>query len=461
MSWFKCFKRLELWGPDNLQPTNFSNKPTADHVCAFSMAPTLLFRKLLPVLVLNGLLLPAQAEPNWPAWRGPSDNGSTGQGTYPVQCDLSNALWAAPLPGKGCSTPVIWDQHIFLTAPSNGRDAVLACDWDGKRLWLTTLGMESPGTHRNGSGSNPSPAVDANAVYVRFKSGTLAALSLQGKVLWQTNLVEGFGPDKLYWDQGTSPLLTRTDVIVARMHAGDSWLAGFDKVTGQIHWKIPRNYETAVEGDNAYTTPVLIRERGKQAILVWGAHHLTAHDANSGQLLWSCGDFNPQAVPNWPSVASPVVSGDIAVVACGRSDRGQPRLYGIKLGGSGDLTASNRLWKREDTGTFVPTPAEYHGRIYLLRDRGELECLDPATGKTVWKDAFPRASHNYYASPLVAGDHLYAAREDGALFVAAIKDKFELLAEAKLAEQIIASPVAVSDRLFIRGEHHLFCFASH
>jgi outer membrane protein assembly factor BamB len=155
-----------------------------------------------------------------------------------------------------------------------------------------------------------------------------------------------------------------------------------------------------------------------------------------------------------------VVARDVAVVACGRADRGQPRLYGIKLGGSGDVTTTHQLWKREDTGTFVPTPAEYKSRIYLLRDRGEVECSDPFTGNTLWKDAFPKASSNYYASPLIAGDNLYAAREDGVIFVARIHPKFELAAENKMNERTVASPVAVSDRIFIRGEHHLFCFTA-
>jgi hypothetical protein len=415
--------------------------------------------KALPIVALGLSCVSAHADPDWPAWRGPVSNGATGQGAYPVKLDPTNATWTATLPGKGCSTPVIWNKRIILTAPTNGLDAVLAFGWDGKPLWVTSFGPESPGSHRNGSGSNPSPVTDGKSVFVRFKSGTLAALDLSGIIVWHTNLTEAFGPDQLYWDQGTSPDLTRNDVVVARMHGGDSWLAGFDKVTGKLHWKVARNFQTPVEGDHAYSTPLVIEQHGKQVILVWGAQHLTGHDATDGSLLWSCGDFNPQAVANWPAVASPVVAGDIAIVACGRADRGQPRLYGVKLGGSGDVTLSHRVWKREDTGTFVPTPAEYHTHVYLLRDRGEVECLDPLTGKTQWQGAFPKASPNYYASPLVAGDSLYAIREDGAIFVARIKDKFEVVSESRLGEHVIASPVAISDRLFIRGERHLFCFA--
>lgn len=399
----------------------------------------------------------AEGEDNWPRWHGPRDNGSAAQGNYPVKWDSTNVLWKAPLPGKGCSTPVVWARRIFLTAPTNGLDAALAFDWAGKPLWQRTFGEELPGKNRNGSGSNPSPATDGKGIFVYFKSGTLAALEPDGSVRWQTNLVDAFGPINLFWDLGTSPVLTEKAVVIARMHHGDSWLAAFDKATGMLQWKVPRNYETPVEGDNSYTTPIVIRQYDKEAVLLYGAEHVTVHGASDGQLLWSCGDFNPRAMGYWPTVASPITAGDVVVVAAGRSDRNQPRLYGIKLGGEGDVTAKNLAWKREDTGTFVPTPAEYKGRIYLLRDHGEIECLEPATGQTLWKDAFPKTSANYYASPAIAAGKLYAARDDGTVFVAQVEDKFQLLEENKLRERVIASPVPVSNRLLIRGEQHLFC----
>jgi len=283
----------------------------------------------LGLLFILATAFGATAEPaNWPRWRGPGDNGSIARGTYPAKWDTTNILWKVPVPGKGCSTPIVWDKRIFLTAPSNGLDTVLAFDWSGKPLWQTTLGPEEAGKHRNGSGSNPSPATDGSAVFAYFKSGMLAALDLDGAVRWQTNLVTGFGPDTLYWDQGTSPVLTRQYVVIARMHHGESWLAAFDKATGLMRWKVPRDYETPVEGDHAYTSPIVIEQQGKEAILVWGAEHVTAY-ANTGKLLWFCGGFNPDKVANWPAVASPVVAGHVVVVASGRADRSKPRIYGV------------------------------------------------------------------------------------------------------------------------------------
>jgi outer membrane protein assembly factor BamB len=152
-------------------------------------------------------------------------------------------------------------------------------------------------------------------------------------------------------------------------------------------------------------------------------------------------------------VASPVVVGDMAVVPYARGDR----LHGIKLGGSGDVTATHRIWRRDDSGAFVPTPAEYKGRVYVLRDKGEVDCVNPATGQSFWTDALPKTKDKYYASPLVADGKLYAAREDGVVFVARIEGKFEVLSENDMGEQMIGSPVPVSNRLLLRGVNHFFC----
>lgn len=407
---------------------------------------------------------PARAETKaapaaeWPRWRGPDDRGSVGAGPFPDRLSPETTSWKTPLPGKGCSTPIVWRDRIILTAPIEGRDAVLAFDRRGQPLWKTPLGEENPGKHRNGSGSNPSPSTDGERAFVHFKSGTLAALSPEGRVLWQTNIVEAYGRDTLYWDHGTSPVVVDSQVVMARMHHGSSWIAAFDAATGALRWKVDRNYETPTEGDHGYTTPLVIRHQGRKAILLWGAQHVTVHDPADGRTLWSCGGFNPQNKSFWPAVASPVVVGDFAIVPFGRADRTEPRLHGIRLGGSGDVTATHRAWMRDDIGTFVPTPAANATHAFILRDRGEIEAIDPASGKSQWKDAFPRASANFYASPLVAGDLLYAIREDGRAFVANVADGFRLVSETDLGERVIASPVAVGREILVRGEKHLHCF---
>ena len=158
--------------------------------------------------------------------------------------------------------------------PGRGPHALDRCRLDlvlGQRgtrysgLGANTASCQAVGS---GSGSNASPVTDGHAVFVFFKSGTFAAVELNGVVRWQTDLVERFGKDTLFWDHGTSPVLTEKYVIMARMHQGESWLAAFDKVSGEMAWKVARNYTTPVECDHGYTTPLVIRHGGKEAILV-------------------------------------------------------------------------------------------------------------------------------------------------------------------------------------------------
>jgi outer membrane protein assembly factor BamB len=417
--------------------------------------------QLIPIFLsaLLGLTWTAHADGNWPHWRGPNANGSVTSGDYPMKWNAGNVAWKVALPGKGTSTPIVQQDRIYVTSPAEGQDALLAFDFTGRSVWQVKLGREDQPKHRTlASSGNASPVSDGKGVFVYFKSGHFAAVEFNGAVRWKINLVERFGRDDLFWDQGSSPVVTDQHVIMARMHGGESWIAAFDKATGELRWKQPRNYEVPTENNNGYTTPVLFANAGKKALLVWGADHLTAHDAANGRVLWSCGGFNPQGTGYWPAIATPAIAGNFVVVPVGRDDRsGQARMHGIRLDGMGDVTATHRTWKREDLGVFVTSPTVYKGRVYLLRHKGQVVCLDPASGKTVWTGSFPEHRAPYYSSPVIASGVLYAAREDGTVFTARVEEKFELLGENPMGERVIASPVPASNRLLIRGDKHLFC----
>ncbi len=391
---------------------------------------------------------------NWPAWRGEDATGSTTNGNYPSELNQKkNLLWKAPLPDKGCSTPVVWEDSVFLTSPISGEDSVLSFSIAGEKNWQTKIGPERKGRHLNGSGSNPSVVTDGKNLYALFKSGNLACLDFDGKIIWKKDL-SSYGKDTLYWDFGTSPILTSNHLIVALMRKGNSWLLAFDPKTGSVAWEKERNYKTPPECDHSYATPTLIEHKGQEAILVWGAERLSAHSAKDGEMHWVSTGFNPKQKKNWVVVGSQVVVGDIAIVPYGRGTH----MKGVRMGGTGDITESNLLWTRTDTGCFVPSPAVAHGKVYVLRDRGEVHCIDPKTGKSHWEDAFPRASSSYYGSPTVAGKKLYAPREDGVILIADISKSFKFLGEFDMGERVIASPVPVNDKILIRGEKNLLCF---
>ena len=223
--------------------------------------------------------------------------------------------------------------------------------------------------------------------------------------------------------------------------------------TGELAWKAARNYKTPRECDHSYATPLVTRQGGREALLVWGAERLTAHDAADGKILWSCAGFNPQKRGNWVVVSSFVKVGDMAVVPYGRGSK----LAGIKLDGKGDVTASHRAWET-GASSFVPTPAAHGGRVYTVRDRGRGAVHEPEKrARRSGRGSFPRNRASYYSSPSIGDGKIYSAREDGTVFVAKIDGGFKLLSENNMGERIIASPVPVNSKLLLRGEKHLFC----
>jgi len=411
---------------------------------------------LLAVAVLTGALT---AE-NWPAWRGPSGNGAA-PGKLPPLDLAEKLLWKAELPGRGCSTPIVWENRVYVTSPVGDQDGILGFDSAGKELWRKTFGPLTPGRgQRVGSSANSSPVTNGEIVVGYFKSGTVACVDLEGNPLWQINLQKRYGKDGLWWDQGTSPVFAAGRVVIAVMQTdGESYLVSLDPKTGKEVWKTPRKYQTGEESGDAYSTPSVVKADGLEMIVNWGADHLTAHDAANGKLLWECGGFNPKRAGKQRVIASAVVEGKLAVVPFNRGDS----LAVIRLDGRGDVSESHWVWRDDEVGSDAVSPVFSDGKVYVLKDggpkRGRLTCLDAKSGKHLWETKLPKAAQVYYASPIIVGDRFFCVREDGMVISGQIKDAG--LTDVKthpLEEGVIASPVCVDGRLYVRSEKHLFCF---
>lgn len=409
------------------------------------------------LLVVICMVQVACAEENWPCWRGPLGTGVAADGEYPIKFSAENGLaWKTKLPGRGSSTPAVWGERIFVTCEIDGQDGVICCGLDGKEQWRRQFGQLREGKKAKvSSGANPSPVTDGEHVVVYFKSGTVASLTVDGRENWEVNLHDKYGADTLWWDLGTSPVIAGGRAVVAVLHEGESYLIAFDLASGGVAWKQRREYENEPESDQAYTTPQVVQVEGKEMIVTWGADHLTGHDAATGQLLWEAGDFNPDNKGYWRVIASAAIDNGLAIVPYGRGEY----LAGVRIDGSGDVTKSHREWTKQGRGlgTDVPTPAVANGKAYLLSDTGQITCRDMQSGEEIWSAELPRNRNKYYASPVLAGDKLYCAREDGTVFVGNVGDNgFKQLAANEMGEWVIATPVPIRGGLLIRGEEHLF-----
>jgi outer membrane protein assembly factor BamB len=415
---------------------------------------------------------------NWPQFRGPGSQGISEEKGLPTQwSDTKNVQWKTPIPGSGHSSPIVWDNKIFLTtsiegavvpghkAPKHmianqefthpdwvGSDhaytfKVLCIDADkGKVLWERTPydGPVFDYRHRRNTYASPTPVTDGEYVYAFFGSEGLYCYDFSGKLVWKGNLG---GIPQLGMGPGSSPVLYQNLVIVTcDLDAGEgSYITALDKRTGKEVWRAARNNHAS------WATPVVVTTGKRTELVVNGAETVVSYDPANGNELWKCKGVQSHAIP------SPVVSGDIVVVSAGSQSK---HAMAIRLGGSGDITdTASIMWKYEKGTAYVPSPILYGNYVYLMTDAGVLTCLEVATGKVQYESRVPVPA-SFKASPVAFDGKILLTSEDGDTFVIAAGPKFEALGTNSLGEPVFASPAISRGRVFIRGDKNLYCIAA-
>jgi len=402
----------------------------------------------------------AHAE-NWPQWRGPHFNGSSGETDLPTTFSPDdNVTWKATLPGLGASTPIVWGDCVFVTAQvPHSRDLWALCldRGDGSVRWRKPMGRGF-GNKQGNTGASPSAITDGKTVWFYFGTGELVAFDFGGNERWRRNIAKDHGPFDLLWAYGSTGLLYEGVLHIPVIHGpmrgqtkpgGIGFLLGVDPATGKDLWKQARPSEAERECVQAYTTPIPFEVGDRKRILLIGADHATAHEAASGKEVWRSPTYNPAKDPNFRAVVSPVVIGG-KVLVC--APRGGQRFYAAEVGKEG------WVWTKREHAPDVCTPLLYEGRVYVLvGDHRMIFCMDPATGKTLWKGDLGGKT-KYQASPTGADGKIYCINMKGEAVVLAAGDAFKVLHRAEMGGGDCRASIAVSDgQLFVRTDARVYC----
>lgn len=391
---------------------------------------------------------------NWPQWRGPEHNGVSPESGLPSHWSAtSNVVWKVALPETSGSTPIIWDDHVFLNVADGKNLSLWAISrTDGTILWQRLLDDRNE-DKRKGNMSSPSPVTDGKSVWVMTGTGVLTAFDFQGNQLWQRELQQEYGKFGILHGYSSSPLLAGNTLYVQVLHGfhtdDPSYVLGIDAATGKNRWRVERPTDAPKEAPDAYTTPALLALDGQRVLVVSGADYVTGHDLDSGREIWRVGGLNPTNNPIQRIVSSPVVYGDMIYAP----SRVRPLLA---LSASGGANKQPELVWSMDRGPDVPSPIVDGHHVYLLTDKGILWCLDATTGDVVWGPERV-SSAIYSASPLLADGKLYVTSEQGLTTVIKAGNQFEILAENSIPEYTLASLATASSQLFLRTAEHLYC----
>jgi outer membrane protein assembly factor BamB len=393
---------------------------------------------------------PLLADKNWPEFRGPRGNGfSDSQGLPTTWSSTEHVRWKTDLRGKAWSSPVVWDDQIWVTtAPKDGKELFALCLdlYTGKiEKDIKVFSIENPQfCIEKNSYASPTPAIEAGRVYVHFGAhGTACIDTKTGEILWTRQDLEcnhHRGP-------ASSPVLWR-DLLILTFDGFDvQYLVAVDKKTGKNVWKTDRNL--SYKSDNgdikkAYSTPTVIEVAGKPLLVSPSAEASVAYNPADGKEVWRVrsGGMNASSRPIFGN----------GLVYMSAPDGGF-QMFAVKPDGNGDVTGSNVVWKQ---AKGIPKHASHilvGELLFMASEQGIISCLNAMTGESLWQE---RVGGVYTASPLHADGRIYFFSEDGKTPVIAASKEFKLLATNELPDGFMASPAVTGKSLILRTKTAIY-----
>jgi len=394
-----------------------------------------------------------------------------------------NILWKTPIPGLGHSSPIVWEDRVFVAtairtagvAPlrvglygsgdpadddTEQRWTVLALEKrSGKGVWERTAhrGLPRSRRHPKASHANTTLATDGKRLVACFGSEGLYVYDLLGQLLWKKDLgAFDSGPQgtELQWGYSSSPLLFSDRVVVQVDQKKGSFIAAFGLEDGGELWRIPRD-EVSVQ---SWATPTLVETEGRTQVVCNGWPYIASYDVATGKELWrlkSAGDI---------PVPTPVFAQGLIFVT--NAHGGRAPLYAVRPEASGDISlAEGRsanagvAWSEPRNGAYLQTPLVYEDLLYSCSDSGVLKVFDAVSGRLQYVQRLGAGAGGFSASPIAAGGRIYVTSEEGETFVLKAGPRYELLSTNRLGETVLATGALSENVLYYRTRHHLVAVA--
>ncbi len=443
--------------------------------------------KLRIFLLLVFLFIPTFAQKqikkdNWPSFRGQNAAGIADNQNLPEAWDGEKGTaikWKARIPGLAHSSPVVWEDKVFVTSAISSKDKATfkpglygagdASDdksvhqWKvfcldkktGKTVWdkVAYEGVPLEKRHIKSTYASSSPATDGRYVVAFFGSQGLYAFDMKGKQVWKKDLgrldVGAYDLPEYEWGTASSPIIYKDLVIVQCDTSKEDFLMAVNIKTGETVWKTDRTELPS------WATPTVFQGKARTELITNAPNFIRGNDPETGKELWKLGDSSNITAP------TPIFSGDLIVVASGR--RPTAPVYVIRAGASGDITlpkdktSSQQIaWSRQKTGSYMPTPLIYQGLLYVLKNEGIFTCFDLASGEEKYQQRIPHQGSGFSGSPVASDGKIYLPSEDGDIFIVKAGDKFELLGKNSIGQLLMATPAISGGMMFVRGEKDLF-----
>jgi outer membrane protein assembly factor BamB len=416
----------------------------------------------LIVLMINPVHSFAQ-DTNWTHFRGTNLNGIASTVNIPLKWDDSTMKWKTVIHGKGYSSPVVYNNQIWVTtATPDGKELYAVCtDFESGKILFDIKVFTPPevsGKHPINTYASPTPCIEKGFVYVNYGSlGTACIRTTDGTVVWsltdlKCNHVQG---------PGSSPIIYKNLLILHYEGTDVRFIIALDKATGKQVWKTERPvkpYEAMAEiGRKAYITPIIVNVKGADLLISNGSAVCCAYDPLTGEELWRVIRGAESTVP------MPIAENGIVYFYCGYMvDAEAPNfteMLAVNPDGKGDITATNVLWKKRDNQnqTQMLTPLIRDGLIYTINTKNFMQCIDAKTGSEIWTE---RQSANFNSSPVYAGGNIWFFSVKGDVIAVKAGRKYEVVTQNRMDSGIWGTPAFLRNSVILRTEGYLYRFGN-
>jgi outer membrane protein assembly factor BamB len=380
---------------------------------------------------VNSLSSPATATPATDGERVYVYFGSFGLICYNF---VGKQLWTVPLPipktthGMGTS-PIVSGELVILNNDDQNDPNIMAVDRrSGKMIWK----QPQPILSKTGQACHSTPVVWQNQLIMYRRGEIVAFNSENGERVWWFVSLTG----------GTSTPVIGNDILFV----GTYTLLGDPK----LHIKLP-DYNTIVNEHDKNGDLLISKEEFPENLTFVNRPEMREGDGQTQfKKVFTRFDSNKDNFldsTEWGKFVDVFITEMMTVDG----------LVAIKLGGNGDITATNLLWREIKAVPEVPSPLFYNGLVYMIKNGGIVSCMNAKSGKLLYRERFG-ASGPYFSSPITASGRIYIASLKGIITVFEAGDQLNIIAKNEMNERIYATPAVVDNTLYVRTTKHLYAF---
>jgi outer membrane protein assembly factor BamB len=377
----------------------------------------------------------------WTDFRGRNRDGRASE---PIRLDWPQnglpRLWKQPV-GLGYASFVVAGGRAFTIEQRRSEEVVAAYETrTGRELWTSSWEGEFAES-MGGNGPRATPTYHEGRLYALGALGEFRSLDAEtGRVIWRKNILDDNSATNLDWGMAASPLIVGDAVVVLPGGANGKSVVAYNKDTGARLW-------SALDDQQAYTSPMLVTLGGVQQILVVTATRVVGLTTNGSRVLWEY----PWSTFSGINVAQPVLLDDHRVFLSAGYDHGAALLDIVNAEGRWSV---RRVWESNRMKNKFTSSVLLNGYLYGL-DESILACIEADTGQLKWK-----AGRYGYGQVLLASDHLVVLTEDGDLvLVKATPERHQELARFPAIEgKTWNHPVVADGRLLVRNIREMAAF---